>query len=145
MIADPRSAINPRVIERPFEKGLALGGAVTLKTEIAGLRGFHTLRAACSNARGIDLEDITDLSRPSVLGSLVTTKKGFWFTSYAIQQNFVQSDKIQRSPGVCSHSRPCQTVIPAPSNGASSLASEGTICWRAARTTAGALVSSTLG
>ena len=26
MIADPRSAIDPRVIERPFEKGLAVGG-----------------------------------------------------------------------------------------------------------------------
>jgi porin len=91
MIADPRSAIDPKVIERPFEKGLAVGGAATLQTEIAGLRGFHTLRTAYSNARGIDLEDITDLSRPSALGSLVTTKKGFWFTSYAIQQNFVQS------------------------------------------------------
>jgi porin len=93
MIADPRSAINPRVIEHPFEKGLAVGGAATLKTEIAGLRGFHTWRAAYSNARGIDLEDITDLSRRPAPGSLVTTKKGFWFTSYAIQQNFVQSEQ----------------------------------------------------
>ncbi len=93
MIADPRSAINPRVIERPFEKGLAVGGAATLKTEIAGLHGFHTLRAAYSNARGIDLEDIADVPRPSALGSSVRTKKGFWFTSYAIQQNFVQSEQ----------------------------------------------------
>jgi porin len=93
MIADPRSAIDPRVIEHPFEKGLAVGGAATLKTEIARLRGFHTWRAAYSNARGIDLEDITDLSRRSARGSLVTTKKGFWFTSYAIQQNFVQSEQ----------------------------------------------------
>jgi porin len=51
------------------------------------------LRAAYSNARGIDLEDIAGLSRPSAPGSLVTTKKGFWFTSYAIQQNFVQSEQ----------------------------------------------------
>ena len=93
MIADPRSAIDPRIIEHPFEKGLAVGGAATLETEIAGLCGFHTLRAAYSNARGIDLEDITDLSRPSALSSLVTTKKGFWFTSYAIQQNIVQSEQ----------------------------------------------------
>lgn len=93
MIADPRSAIDPRVIERPFEKGLAVGGAATLKTQIAGLRGFHTLRAAYGNARGIDLEDIADVPRPSALGSSVRTKKGFWFTSYAIQQNFVQSEQ----------------------------------------------------
>jgi porin len=91
MIADPRSAIDPRVVEHPFEKGLAVGGAATLKTEIAGLRGFHTLRAAYSNARGIDLEDISDLPRPSALGA-VRTKKGFWFASYAIQQYFVQSE-----------------------------------------------------
>ncbi len=56
-------------------------------------RRDNTLRAAYSNARGIDLEDITDLSRPSALSSLVTTKKGFWFTSYAIQQNIVQSEQ----------------------------------------------------
>jgi porin len=93
MIADPRSAINPRVIEHPFEKGVAVGGAATLKTQVAGLRGFHTLRAAYSNARGIDLEDIADLPRPSALGSSAGTKKGFWFTSYAIQQNFVQSEQ----------------------------------------------------
>ena len=29
MIADPRSAIDPRVIEHPFEKGLAVGGSAT--------------------------------------------------------------------------------------------------------------------
>ena len=97
MIADPRSAIDPRVIEHPFEKGLAVGGSATLKTEIAGLLGFHTLRAAYSNARGVDLEDITDLSRPSARDSIVATKKGFWFTSYAVQQNFVQS---QQNPEV---------------------------------------------
>jgi porin len=93
MIADPRSAIDPRVIEHPFEKGLAVGGAATLKTEIAGLRGFHTVRAAYSNARGVDLDDIADLPRPSPLGGLAKTKKGFWFASYAIQQNFVQSEQ----------------------------------------------------
>lgn len=93
MIADPRSAIDPRVIEHPFEKGLAVGGAATLKTEIAGLRGFHTLRAAYSNARGVDLENIAGDLRSLVLGSPAGTKKGFWFTSYAIQQYLVQSEQ----------------------------------------------------
>lgn len=89
--ADPRSAQNPRVIEHPFEKGLAVGGSATVPTEIAGLRGFHTLRAAYSNARGVDLEDIAGPRPPSAAGGPVSTKKGFWFTSYAIQQNLVQS------------------------------------------------------
>ena len=93
MVADPRSAIDPRVIERPFEKGLAVGGSATLKTEIAGLRGFHTLRAAYSNARGVDLEDIADLPRPSAVGRPTGTRKGYWFASYAIQHNLFQSEK----------------------------------------------------
>jgi porin len=97
MIADPRSAIDPRVIEHPFEKGIAVGGAATLETEIASLRGFHTLRAAYSNARGVDLDDITDLTRPMALGTSLRTKKGFWFTSYAFQQYLMQSEE---NPGV---------------------------------------------
>lgn len=92
LIADPRSAIDPRVIQRPFEKGLTVGGSATLKTEIAGLRGFHTLRAAYSNARGVDLGDLADLRMSSSPGAPVNTKKGYWFTSYAIQQNLVQSE-----------------------------------------------------
>jgi porin len=91
IIADPRSAIDPRVIERPFEKGVAVGGSATLEMDIAGLRGFHTLRAAYSNARGLDLEDIAGLPPPAPLAGSVSTKKGFWFTSYAIQQYLMQS------------------------------------------------------
>jgi porin len=91
-LVDPRSAQNPRVIERPFERGVAVGGAVTVPTEIAGLRGYHTVRAAYSNARGIDLEDIPDERRSSLICGAVCTKKGYWFSSYAIQQNFFQSE-----------------------------------------------------
>lgn len=93
MVADPRSAIDPRVIQRPFEKGVAVGGSATVKTEIAGLRGFHTLRVAYSNARGVDLENIADLARPSAVGRPTATRKGYWFASYAIQHNLFQSEK----------------------------------------------------
>ncbi len=93
MVADPRSAIDPRVVEHPFEKGLAVGGSATLETEIAGLRGFHTWRAAYSNARGIDLDDVAVRPQASQANPLAATKKGYWFTSYAIQQNLVQSDQ----------------------------------------------------
>jgi porin len=51
------------------------------------------LKAGNSNARGFDLEDIANLPRLSTLDSSVGTKKGYWFTSYAIQQNFVQSEQ----------------------------------------------------
>ena len=88
-IVDPRSAIDPRVIERPFERGVAVGGAATLKTNFADLQGFHTARVAYSNARGIDLDSVD--GSPPVSAGAPATKKGFWFASYAIQQNLFQS------------------------------------------------------
>jgi len=91
-VIDPRSAQNPRVIERPFEKGTAVGGAVTVPTEIAGLRGYQTARVAYSNARGVDLEDIPNERQSLLVCGAVCTKKGYWFTSYAIQQNLFQSE-----------------------------------------------------
>jgi porin len=89
-LLDPRSAENPRVIERPFEKGVAAGVSATVPTEIFGLNGYHTFRAAYSDARGIDLDEIGPI-RPLVSPSVVT-KKGYWFGSYAIQQNLFQSE-----------------------------------------------------
>ena len=91
MVADPRNAQNSRVIERPFEKGVGIGAAATLTTDLFGLRGFHTLRGAYSNARGFDLEDIGEV-RPQLAAGSVITKKVYRFASYAIQQNLVQSE-----------------------------------------------------
>ena len=88
-VVDPRSAQNPQVIEHPFEKGVAVGGSATIPTEIAGLRGYHTFRTAYSDARGVDLDDIAAPRPPSAAGA-VTTKKGYWFSSYAVQQNLFQ-------------------------------------------------------
>ncbi len=88
--ADPRNAANPRVLERPFERGVGVVGGVTVPTQIAGLRGFHTIRGGYSNARGFDLDDIGALR--ARLASLVgVTRKGFWLASYAVQQYLVQS------------------------------------------------------
>lgn len=92
MVADPRNAQNPKVIERPFEKGVAVGAAATISTEIAGLRGFHTLRGAISNARGFDLEDIAEVRPRLAAGGAGSTKKGYRFVSYAFQQNLFQSE-----------------------------------------------------
>jgi porin len=91
LVADPRSALDPRVIEYPLEKGWAVGASATLPVQIAGLRGFHTLRAAYSNARGIDLEAVAD-QPPPPSPAVVRLKKGYWFASYAIQQYLVQSE-----------------------------------------------------
>ena len=82
-ILDPRSAIDPAVIEYPFAKGRAWGAALTIPTEFFGLRGFQTFRGAYSDAYGIDLDS---------LPGPISIKQGYWFTSYAVQQNLVQSD-----------------------------------------------------
>ena len=89
-LLDPRSAENPKVVERPFEKGVAAGVSATFPTEIFGLNGFHTFRAAYSDARGVDLDEIAQI-RP-LAGAAIVTKKGYWFGSYAIQQNLFQSE-----------------------------------------------------
>jgi len=92
VVVDPRSAQNPQVIEHPFDKGLAVGGSATVPIEIAGLRGFHTFRAAYSDARGVDLDEIAEPRPPSAAGGSVSTRKGYWFSSYAFQQNLFQSE-----------------------------------------------------
>ncbi|MEK4032652.1 carbohydrate porin [Methylocystis sp. IM3] len=90
VFADPRNAANPRVLQRPFERGVGVVGGVTVPIEIAGLRGFHTLRGGYSNARGFDLDDTDDL-RARLVTRQPITKKGFWLASYAVQQYLVAS------------------------------------------------------
>ena len=92
LLSDPRSAQSPRVIEHPFEKGIELASGLTVKTNLLGLEGSHVVRGAYSNASGINLEDIDSFSGGSIrtIGSL-TTKKGYWFTSYFFEQNLYQN------------------------------------------------------
>ncbi|MGD9542298.1 carbohydrate porin [Methylocystis sp.] len=89
MVADPRNAQQPRVIQRPFERGVGAGLMLTVPFEIGGLHGFHTVRAAYSSARGFDLEDIGESQRIARLRGI--TKKGYRFVSYAVQQYLMQS------------------------------------------------------
>lgn len=99
MVADPRNAQNPRVLERPFERGVGVGGGVTVNTELFGLRGYHSLRGAYITARGFDLDDI-DLPLRVALAAGIT-KKGYWFGSYAVQQYLMQSaDKPETGWGL---------------------------------------------
>ncbi len=90
-ILDPRSAQDPAVIEHPFAKGRAWGASLTVPTEFFGLLGYQTVRAAYSDAFGIDLDSIANLRPPLTPASSVGLKQGYWFTSYAVQQNLFQS------------------------------------------------------
>lgn len=90
-LTDPRSAQSPRVIQHPFEEGVAIGGGIGFKTSLAALNGTHMFRGAYSNATGINLSDISDFSGRlnSISGSGI--KKGYWFGSYYFTQNLFQS------------------------------------------------------
>jgi porin len=88
---DPRSAQSPRVIQRPFEEGVAVGGGIGYSTNFFSLKGTHMLRAAYSNASGINLSDITDSGRSITTIQGSEKKKGYWFSSYYFTQNLYQS------------------------------------------------------
>ena len=93
VLVDPRSAIDPRVIERPFEKGVAGGGAATLKTDFADLQGFHTVRVAYSNARGIDLDSVDERPPPSRAGAR-RRKRDFGSPLTRSSRTFFKAERI---------------------------------------------------
>ena len=100
-LVDPRSAQSPRVIQRPFEVGVAFGAGMKMTTQIAGLNGTHTFRGAYSNANGVDLNDVTEFNgtNKTIGGDVV--KNGYYFASYLITQNLVQKkDDPEKSWGV---------------------------------------------
>jgi porin len=90
-LTDPRSAQSPRVIQHPFEEGIAVGGGIGYSTNILSLNGTHMLRAAYSNASGINLNSISDIGRSISTLQGSETKKGYWFSSYYFTQNLYQS------------------------------------------------------
>jgi len=92
MVYDPRNAQEPRVIERPFEKGTTISLAGTVQTDIFGLTGYQSLRGVYSSKRGIDLADIPELILPPEAQGPLDTKRGKWFASYSFQQYLVQSE-----------------------------------------------------
>ena len=91
-VADPRNAEDPRVLQHPFERGVALTAGYTLPLKLLNMQGYHTIRAAYSDARGFDLNDLEGL-RARLSNSQPITKKGYWFAGYAIQQYLVHSEK----------------------------------------------------
>jgi porin len=89
-LTDPRSAQDPRVIQRPFEEGVAIGGGIGVKTSLNALNGTHLFRVAYSNAKGVNLETISDFTGRLNSINSVGTKKGYWFSSYYFTQNLFQ-------------------------------------------------------
>jgi len=90
-LVDPRSAQSPRVIQRPFEVGVAFGAGVKVNSKMLDLNGSHTFRGAYSNANGINLSSVNEFNGNirSINGSM--TKNGYYFASYLMTQNIYQS------------------------------------------------------
>jgi porin len=85
MLYDPRSAQDPEVIRRPFTDGRTLSLSATVPTKFFDLPGFYGVRVAASNAKGLDLARIPELSLPGVT-QLGLQKKGYRFISFSAQQ-----------------------------------------------------------
>lgn len=90
-LTDPRSAQDPRVIQRPFEEGVAIGGGLGFKTTVASLNGTQMFRVAYSNATGINLANLSDFNGRLNSINSSGTKKGYWFSSYFFTQNLFQN------------------------------------------------------
>lgn len=90
-LTDPRSAQSPRVIQRPFEEGVAIGGGMGFRTSLGSLNGSHMFRVAYSNATGINLANISDFTGRLNSINSVGPKKGYWFASYYFTQNLFKS------------------------------------------------------
>lgn len=98
-LIDPRSAQSPRVIQRPFEEGVAIGGGVGIKSNFLSLTGTHMFRAAYSNASGINLDSISSSGRSisSIEGS--ETKKDTGFLHIILLKTFIKANPIQIEDG----------------------------------------------
>jgi porin len=85
MLYDPRSAQDPEVIRRPFTDGRTLSLSATVPTKFFGLPGFYGVRVASSNAKGLDLARIPELTLPGVTQARLQ-KQGYRYVSFSAQQ-----------------------------------------------------------
>jgi porin len=86
LIYDPRNAQKLTVIQHPFADGATFSLSATVPWTIAGLTGYQTLRGVYSSQKGFDLEDIPQLILPPGSGAGLTSKRGYYFGSYAFDQ-----------------------------------------------------------
>jgi porin len=99
-LTDPRSAQSPRVIQHPFEEGVAIGGGIGFKTSLVALNGTHMFRGAYSNATGINLSDISDFSGRlnSISGSSI--KKAIGSDPIILLKIYFKAVLIRKKGGV---------------------------------------------
>lgn len=84
---DPVSAIRRTGFEeRPFREGVAGMAAVTLPVRVRGQQGWQSFTVSGNSRRGIDLDDIPDLTLPPEAGGVIGTRQGGWLVKYAFQQ-----------------------------------------------------------
>ncbi len=87
MIYDPRNAQDPEVLEAPFEDGVTVSLSATRPVTFLGDKpGFQGLRAVYSSQRGLDLNDIPQLTLPPEADAVIGEKSGYWYLAYSFQQ-----------------------------------------------------------
>jgi porin len=85
-VYDPRNAQRSDVISEPFSEGVTASVTALLPTEIAGLRGYYSVRGVLSNAEGIDLRDIPAIPVPPEYQEQIGTVEDPWYVSFNAQQ-----------------------------------------------------------
>jgi porin len=85
MLYDPRNAQDTEVIRKPFTDGRTFSLSATVPTKFFDLPGFYGARVAFSNARGLDLSRIPELTLPGATQAALQ-KKGYRFLSFSAQQ-----------------------------------------------------------
>jgi len=85
MIYDPRDALDPVVIRKPFTDGRTYSLSMTVPTQIAGLPGYYGARVAYSDKKGLDFNTIPELSLPPQARN-TQTKQGYYYASLSGQQ-----------------------------------------------------------
>ena len=93
MIYDPRSALNPKVIEHPFKTGINFSLLGTMPTKFLNLNGAHTIGGFYATGKEVITLDADQLNLPKGANLASSNKKGNWAIFYDFYQNIVQSEK----------------------------------------------------
>lgn len=96
MLYDPTNSQQKAGIRGWGTQGITGRVSARVPAKIGNLAGFHTFTFATSSQTGLNLEDVPDLSLPPESHSIMGTKTGYYFGSYAVQQYLHQN---QDRPG----------------------------------------------
>lgn len=86
MIYDPRNAQDTAVLKQPFADGVTVSLSATFPVSFGGNEGFQGIRAVYSTQKGLNLDDIPQLSLPPEAEPVIGERSPYWYLAYSFQQ-----------------------------------------------------------